>query len=67
MRTTLDLPENLILEVMELTGEKTKSAAIIRALEDKIKTENQKKLLRYKGKIDLDINLDELRQRNGAW
>ncbi|HAC15857.1 MAG TPA: hypothetical protein DCE78_07935 [Bacteroidetes bacterium] len=63
MRTTLDLPENLIDEVMQLTGAKTKSEAIKEALQTQINLIRRKKLLTFKGKIDLDINLDVLRDR----
>lgn len=63
MRTTLDLPEELIKEAMKLTGAKTKSALIKHALEDQIKQAKRKRLISFKGKIDLDIDLDALRSR----
>lgn len=63
MRTTLDLPEELIKEAMKITGSKTKSALIKEALEAQIKRIKRKRLLSFKGKIDLDIDLDSLRNR----
>lgn len=63
MRTTLDIPNDLILKVMEITGAKTKSEAIRSALEALIIGEKRKRLLLYKGKLDLNINLDDLRKR----
>ena len=63
MRTTLDLPEDLIKEAMKITGSKTKSALIKDALEEQIKRIKRKRLLAFKGKIDLDIDLDTLRSR----
>ena len=63
MRTTLDLPEDLIKEAMKITKAKTKSETIRRALEWLIKQEKRKKLIQYKGKVDLDIDLDDLRGR----
>ena len=63
MRTTLDLPEELIKEAMKITGSKTKSALIKEALEAQIKRIKRKRLRTFKGKIDLDIDLDSLRNR----
>lgn len=64
MRTTLDLPEDLIKEVMEILNAKTKSEAIKTSLEKVIKSHRRKQLIKYKGKIDFDINLDQLRDRS---
>lgn len=63
MRTTLDLPEKLLNEAMDASHTHTKTAVIIRALEELIRKSKISKLKTYKGKIDLDINLDEIRDR----
>jgi Arc/MetJ family transcription regulator len=63
MRTTLDLPKDLLEEAMKLTGAKTKSQLIKDALEDQIKRIKRKRLISFKGSIDLDIDLDKLRNR----
>ncbi len=63
MRTTLDLPQKLIDEAMNMTGAKTKSQLIKDALEEKINRIKRQKLLSFKGKIDLGIDLDDLRKR----
>lgn len=63
MRTTLDLPEELIKEVMRLTGCRTKSQAVRLALEEMIQRAKRKQLLTFKGKLDLDVDLDVLRDR----
>ena len=63
MRTTLDLPENLISEALKITNTKTKTDVIIFALENLIKQEKIRKIKKFKGKIKLNINLDALRQR----
>lgn len=63
MRTTLDLPEELINEALKITKSKTKTDAIIIALESLIKNEKIKRIKEYKGKINLEIDLDSLRQR----
>lgn len=63
MRTTLEISEKLIKEAMELTGAKTKSQLIKEALEEQIARIKRKRLITYKGTIDLDIDLDNLRNR----
>ncbi len=63
MRTTLDLPDNLISEAMMLTKIKTKTDLIKTALENLIQREKIKEIKGYFGKIVLDINLDTIRNR----
>jgi len=63
MRTTLDLPENLLAEAMKVTHIKTKTQVIISALEDLITKAKISKLKEFKGKVDLDIDMDSLRGR----
>jgi Arc/MetJ family transcription regulator len=64
MRTTLDIPEELIKEAMELTGAKTKSQLIKEALEMQIAVIKRKRLITLKGTVDLDVDLDILRDRS---
>ena len=63
MRTTLDLPETLIDEAMALTHIKTKTDLIKTALVNLIQKEKIKNIKKYFGKIDLEIDLDILRDR----
>jgi len=63
MRTTLDLPETLIKEAMALTHIKTKTDLIKTALQNLIQKEKVKDLKKYFGKIDLEIDLDIMRNR----
>jgi Arc/MetJ family transcription regulator len=63
MRTTLDLPENLLNEAMKATQIKTKTKVIITALEELIRKSKIAELKKFKGKIDLDIDLDTIRGR----
>lgn len=63
MRTTLDLPEDLIAEAMKLTKIATKTDLIKVALANLITRERIKDLKDFYGKIDLDVNLDILRKR----
>jgi len=64
MRTTLDLPENLLAEAMKVTHTDTKTAVIVRALEELVRKTKISDIKKYRGKIDLDINLNELRDRH---
>ena len=63
MRTTLDLPESLIAEAMELSHQRTKTAVIITALEDFVRKGRIRALKKFKGKVDLAVELDALRKR----
>ena len=63
MRTTLDLPEALIDEAMALTHIQTKTDLIKTALQNLIQKEKIKDLKRYFGKVDLEIDLNVLRNR----
>jgi len=63
MRTTLDLPENLLIEAMKATHIETKTKVIITALEELIRKTQLSDLKKYKGKIDLDIDINQLRSR----
>jgi len=64
MRTTLDLPESLLNEAMQATHLNTKTGVIILALEELIRKEKITKLKKYKGKIDLAIDLNAIRDRD---
>ena len=63
MRTTIDLPEPLVAEAMKLSHQKTKTAVIIAALEEYVRRNKISDLRKYKGKVDLDIDLNALRKR----
>ncbi|MDD2722679.1 MAG: type II toxin-antitoxin system VapB family antitoxin [Methylovulum sp.] len=61
---TLDLPDELVAEAMQLTDIKIKNQVIILALQEYIKKNKVADLRSYKGKVDLDINIDLLRNRD---
>jgi Arc/MetJ family transcription regulator len=63
MRTTLDLPEDLVEEAMKATNIKTKTKVIVAALEQLIRKTKIAEIKNYKGQVDLDIDLNELRGR----
>ena len=63
MRTTLDLPEPLVAEALKLSHQKTKTAVIISALEDFVRKTRISEIKKYRGKVDLDMDLKALRKR----
>ena len=62
MRTTLDLPEDLLKEAMQLSNVRTKTGTIILSLQELINKRKIERLRELKGKLDLDIDLDTLRR-----
>ena len=63
MRTTLDLPEDLVSEAMKTTQINTKTKVIITALEELIRKSRVSGLKEFKGKVDLDIDMNAIRGR----
>ena len=64
MRTTLDLPEDLLREAMKAANAKTKTKTIIIALEDLVRKSKISGLKKFKGKVDLEVNMDMIRGRS---
>jgi Arc/MetJ family transcription regulator len=63
MRTTLDILEDLMNEAMKATHINTKTKVIVTALEGLIRKSKISGLKKFKGKVDLDIDLDVIRER----
>ena len=64
MRTTINIPEDLIKEAMKITKAPTKTALIKMALKNIIQKNKIKSLKNYKGKINIDVDLNSVRDRN---
>ncbi len=60
MRTTLDLNPDLLNAVVETTGERSKTKAVNKALEDYVRRKRVAELREIAGNIDLVNNLREL-------
>ncbi len=56
MRTTLDLDEKLITELMEVTSAKTKTDAIHQAAAELIRKKKLERLKALSGKLQLDFD-----------
>ncbi len=63
MKHTVNIPKKLLEEVMRITSAKTKSEAVKIALEELISIRKRKRLIAFKGTIDLDIDLYQMRKR----
>ncbi len=63
MRTTLDLPEELLNEAMRVSHIGTKTKVIVTALQELIRKNQISDIKQYKGKVDLDIDMDSIRSR----
>ena len=58
MATNLSLAPDLIERALEVSGERTKKAAVTRALEELIQRRKQKGLLDLMGKLEWDKSFD---------
>jgi len=59
MRATLNIPDNLIAEVQKLSGEKSKTKAIIVAMEEFIREKKIRDLLALKGKVRIEYDWEK--------
>ena len=64
MATNLSLDPKLIDEALELSGERSKKAAVTRALEEFIARRRQKRLLELMGKLEWDPSYDYKAERS---
>ena len=69
MRATLNIPDDLMREVQRLSGEKSKTSAIVTAMEAFVRQKKTEDLLALKGKIRIDYDWEaeeekELREQS---
>ena len=64
MATSLALDPELIDRAVKVSGEKTKKAAVTRALEEFITRRSQKRLLDLMGKLEWDESIDYKAERS---
>ena len=63
MRTTVDIPEDLLEEARRLSHSRTKRDAIIAGLQELIRTAHLDDLRSLPGKIELNLDLFRSRKR----
>ena len=64
MATNLSLDPDLIERALKLSGERTKKAAVTRALEEFVARRSQKRLVDLMGKLDWDKSFDYKAERS---
>ena len=64
MATNLALDPDLIERAVKVSGEKTKKAAVTRALEEFITRRNQKRLIELMGRLEWDESFDYKAERS---
>jgi Arc/MetJ family transcription regulator len=60
VRTTLDIPENLLTEAKQLLKTRTKSETVAIALREAVRARQIQYLLSQRGKIDVEDATEEL-------
>jgi hypothetical protein len=66
MRTTLDIPDELLEEARRLSHARSKREAVLAGLEELIKKGRREELRQLAGKIDLRVDLTRSRKRRPA-
>ena len=64
MATNLSLDPDLIERALQVSGERTKTAAVTRALEEFIARRKQKRLIELMGKLNWDDSFDIKAERS---
>ena len=66
MATNLALDPKLIEHALAVSGERTKKAAVTKALQEFIARRSQKRLLELMGKLEWDTSFNYKKERSGA-
>jgi hypothetical protein len=66
MATNLDLDPRLLQRALEVSGERTKTAAVTRALEEYVARREQKRLLELFGALEWERDVDYKAERTRA-
>ncbi|MEW6068469.1 MAG: type II toxin-antitoxin system VapB family antitoxin [Nitrospirota bacterium] len=75
MRATLNIPDDLLSEVQKATGEKSKTKAIVVAIQEFIRQRKIKELLALRGKIKIEdvtkeldkLEIEEIAENDRRW
>ena len=66
MRATLNIPDKLIAEVQRLSGQKSKTGAIVTVMEDYVRRRHMEELLALRGKVRIDYDWEREEARELA-
>jgi len=64
MRTTLIIPDDLLKNLMDETGERSKTLLVRRSLEEMLRRVRRENLKGLRGKMKLEIDLDAIRKKD---
>jgi metal-responsive CopG/Arc/MetJ family transcriptional regulator len=59
MRATLNIPDDLVREVQALSGEKSKTRAIVAVMEEYVRSKKVEQLLALRGKLQIDYDWEK--------
>jgi hypothetical protein len=59
MRATLNIPDELIREVQAISGEKSKTRAIVAVMEEYVRAKKVEQLLALRGKLHIDYDWEK--------
>ena len=59
MRATLNIPDELIREVQAISGEKSKTKAIVAVMEEYVKNKKVQQLLALQGKLHIEYDWEK--------
>lgn len=62
MRATLNIPDELLDDVQSLSGEKSKTRAIVIAMEDFVRRRRMESLISLRGKVSIDYDWEAAEQ-----
>lgn len=63
MRATVNIPDELMREVQRISGEKSRTKAIVTVMEAFVKQKKMEALLELKGKIQIDYDWEREEER----
>ena len=63
MRATLNIPDELLSETQKISGEKSKTKAIIIAMQEFIRQKKMKELIALKGKVEINYDWQKEEER----
>ena len=60
-RITITIPNSLIDELLKVVDAKTKTEAVIKAINDEIRSKKKERIKAMAGKVDFTVDAEELR------
>ena len=63
MRTTIDIPEEIMEEARAISASGTESDTVVEALQEFIQKKQRERLSQMAGRIDLDLDLRDSRRK----